>query len=198
MRKITQILSCLLFMFLSLSLIPSTYAFDYFAEYGDAGYCSVYDKPVSAGGLNYDRTQVPNYPFSEYLKVCQADPDINTCSNKLMHRIKADQLCLQQADIQFLITKTTDQGRRDQLQEELNSIIQQKNKLNDIIRMQREREERLKKILETMNVLSKRDDEGNIKGFIDFESIAIEVANEEWGEMKKDILKTREERVKET
>ncbi len=80
--------------------------------YPPSGYCENYK-----ADLNYDRTQVPNRPLSDYL-----DPTNPGLSTAILNQIKADQLCMQIADAERLITKTSDVVKRTQLQKELESL----------------------------------------------------------------------------
>ena len=164
-----KLISGFLTLTLLISLFPTPNAQAVKRTYPTDGYCTKYTTPQSQGGFGYDRIEVPNPLMSDYLE----DLDPNAAVTE-MNRIKSDHLCMQRADIEYMLTKITDETRRTQLQRELEDIIESENKIKDKLKLLREREERIAKLLETFRALAKYSNEIGAKNMIDLRSAKLE------------------------
>ena len=162
-----------IFILAIVGFIPDAFAIK--RTYPSDGYCTKYTTPTSQGGFGYDRIEVPNPLMSDYLEGLSANDAVAE-----MNRIKADHLCMQRADIEYILTKTTDETRRIQLQKELEDIIKLENDVKNKLKLMREREERIAKLLETLRALAKYSNEIGIKNMIDLRSIILDEFHQEW------------------
>jgi len=145
---------------LPLLFISLTKAASY--TYPDEGYCSRYTKSISDGGFNFDKTQIPNPPISSYLN------GLSTLdSTILLNEIKLDQWCVQQADLENLYHRIVDQSRREQILEEIESLIANQTKTSESLRILTEKAERISKILETFKSTSAPSLNDVLKDIID-------------------------------
>ena len=171
--NLKKLISGLLALTLLIGLFPTPNAQAVKRTYPTDGYCTKYVTPTSKGGFGYDRIEVPNPLMSDYLE--GLDPNAAVAE---MNRIKEDHLCMQRADIEYMLTKITDETRRVQLQKELEDIIKSENKIKDKLKLLKERDERIAKFLEALRALAQVGTAEAKKKLIDKNAVVIKEARE--------------------
>ena len=126
-------------------------------EYKEGGYCDEYKTT-----LNFDRTKVPNNPLSDYITGLTPQK-----ANLVLNTVKEDQLCMQIADTNRLISKTSDATRRAQLQSELESLEAQHLQVVDLLRALNLEEEAMLKAYDSLYALILPGDQKATKSFTD-------------------------------